>query len=268
MIAGLVKAELLLRYWWFKNNKSFLAVSLLWPYVMVVTVLALGLAYGSLEVYKARLGVVDPLVYLFSASAVAFTTVNVIDYTVSVATWHRWIGTLQYVSLAPVRLGVYVVVSGLASSLLSAGITWASVAPAIAILSGPEGLARFAILALAVVAGMIPLVAIGCIAAMATLALKEEGNVIGFLMPLLLLLSGVFYPVEVLPWVLRLMSNLTPSYYVVEASKIVNALNVEAGFKVYLVIYALALLAVLYNLLGFYFAVWAESRVKSRGVIE
>jgi len=87
-------------------------------------------------------------------------------------------------------------------------------------------------------------------------------------MPLLLLLSGVFYPVEVLPWVLRLLSNLTPSYYVVEASKIVNALNVEAGFKVYLVIYALALLAVLYNLLGFYLAVWAESRVKSRGVIE
>jgi ABC-2 type transport system permease protein len=261
----IILAEIYLRLRQFKNNPPMLIVSLAWPYLMVIVVLVLGTSYGSLEEYARRLGVADPVVFLLAASGVAFTAVSIIDYGASFAVWHRWLGTLPYLALATPSLSLYLAASGAAVALLSVAVTYASIAPAIVALGGLESGLRLALIVAIVLAGMIPLAGLAALAAVLSVALKVESHVLSFINPLMLLVSGVFYPLELLPRLLKALSVLVPVSYVVEASKLVAALENPLGAKLYFALYAIAALSVLYNVAGLMLTGRVEKEVMVRG---
>lgn len=264
--AAVASAQAQLTLYWYKENKLMLFLQVAWPYMTVFIVLGLGSAYGSVERFASSMGVSKPFLYVVSASFVAFAAVGVIDSTSNAVLWHRWLGTLPYVALAPNSLTLYVTVSGLVASLIGSGVILAALAPAALVLAGIPGLAGLGLVAAFLVLGLVPLIAIAGISASLTLASREETGILSFLNPLLLLVSGVFYPVEVLPRLLRAVSEATPVTYVVEASRIIAGSETPGGRAAYAVALALAVLALVYNSIFTPVASASERVLRRRGV--
>jgi len=265
-IASIARAETTLVIYWYKENKVMTLLQVAWPYMMVFIVLGLGSAYGSIERFAEALRVADPLLYVIASSLVAFTSVGIIDSATQVALWHRWLGTLPYVTLAPNSMVLYVMVSGVVQSLVISSIIMVALVPGALILSGASGVAGLAVVLGFLLLGMLPLVAIAGAAAAASLAVREEGNVISFLNPFLLVVSGVFYPVEILPRVLSAFSEVVPVRYVVEAARLIAATGTPAGKTVTALAWILALLSLTYNAVGAPAVALGERALRRRGV--
>lgn len=261
-------ADTMLRLWWLKNNRVMAVLELAWPYTIIIVLVGLGTSYGSLENFKNSLGVTDPILYIFASSSVAFAAVGIIDNAASVAQWHRWLGTLPYIMTSPHKLSTYVIASGLSLSMLTLAMEFLVLLPGVLYFSGPEGIARMSLVLAFLLLGMLPLVAIGGIAAMASLMVREESNVMGFLNPLLLLLSGVFYPLKILPEILQLASKAVPVSYVVEAAKIAATFQEGLARDLFLVAYIIAAMILAYNIAGIATLGGFETIARRRGVTD
>lgn len=251
----------------YKNNPAMLFTRLTWPYLMVFVILVLGSSYGSLEEYSSSLGVTDPLFFLFAASGIAFTALGVVEYGASFTAWYRWLGTLPYITSGTPSLSAYIAASGAARSLLDVAVTYVSITPAVVLLGGLESGLRMVVVVGVLLAGMAPLIGLAVIAAMLTVMVKVESDVLSFLNPLLLLLSGVFYPITLLPDLLEAIAALVPISYVVEASKVAAAFEGVLGARLYTIMYILGLMAVVYNLLALAASLKTERSIYSRGSV-
>ncbi len=260
-----VKASLYLTYSWYKNNRIMLFTSLIWPYLMAFLVLALGSMYGSVSEFTRKMDVSNPVLYMLASSTVAFSSIAVLEAAVGFVMYNRWLGTLQYIVLSPVGSKTLIAVAGIPDSLLSAVISVTAVAPAAAYFEGVNGALKTMAVLLLILAGMTPMLALSVVAAAATLSIREETNVLAFLNPIILLLSGVFYPIEVLPRIFQLASLAVPSRYVIDAAKLLATYTTPGGKLLMLVLYPLAVLAVAYNLLALAGVDRAVSLAKRRG---
>ena len=247
LIYNIVRAEIYLNTRFLANNKIVLATLAFWPYGMVAAVVVIGEAYGSLEEYSRRLGVADPLVFLIAASGVAFTAVAIMDEAASKAYQGRWLGVNPYIAVSSGSFTIYVASAGVASSIFMTLLTYTMITPAVVALGGLESGLRLAVVVAIVMAGMLPLVPLAVAAAMVSLAMKQDSNVMSFVNPMLLMAAGVFYPVEMLPEVLEMLARLVPVSYVVEAARIVSAFEDPAVAQLVASLYYLALMIVLYN---------------------
>ncbi|MEB3851069.1 MAG: ABC transporter permease [Desulfurococcales archaeon] len=266
-LRALLRAELAVQWWWLKNNRVMLLLSFAWPYMAVLVLLGMGYAYGSVENMAERLGVDEPLVYLMAASMVAFAASGIIDNASGVAQWHRWLGTLPYVYASPHRFPVYLVVSGFAGSLFIAVTDLAAMLPGALLAGGPRASAGLMAVFAVMILASLPLVGIAATAALLSLLAREEGNVLSFLNPLLLLLSGVFYPVEVLPRLLQALSALVPVRYVVEAARVASSFSGGPMRAVVVASYYLAAMIVVYNTLSAHAVAALERGARRRGVL-
>ncbi len=141
----------------------------------------------------------------------------VFGFIAETVAWERWEGTLEYTFMAPVRrwaqlLGstMYAVLYGLvhtfvmlrrAGTLLRLDFTQADPVTAIVFL----------------VVGSLSFIGIGMMAAILPLMYVERGAQMTFvLQSVLLLVSGVYYSVEVLPEWMQVLSRLSPATYVLE----------------------------------------------------
>ncbi len=267
-LKNIVLAELKAQLWWLRNNRWLLVLQFLWPYMAVVILYVIGTSYGSMERLKESLGITDPILYLFAASNIAFTASGLIDSVAGIATWHRWIGTLPYVYLQPNKFPTYLVISGLANSLYNVVLNYLALLPGVLIYTGIRGGLGLTVVLLILIIGALPLVGIAILAAFLSLLAREEGNIISFLNPLLLFLSGVFYPVTLLPWILRVLSSAVPVTYVVEAAKMTATLSEGPGRALFYAAYTIGILAVLYNITSIAVIGSGEGYARKTGVIE
>jgi ABC-2 type transport system permease protein len=131
--------------------------------------------------------------------------------------WERWEGTLEYTMMAPVRrvsqlLGstFYAVVYGL--------IHTAVILVALTLFFGLDlSRADFATAAMFMLIGSLSFIGIGMMAAILPLIYVERGAQMTFvLQSLLLLISGVYYSVDILPDWMQLLSRLSPATYVLD----------------------------------------------------
>ncbi len=265
-LANLIRAELYLQLYWIRNNRVMAVLQVVWPYASILVLYTLGTAYGSLENLSRVLGVEDPLVYIVAASAVMFAASSIVDNISNVGLWQRWLGTLTYVYSGVPSYPKYLIASGVASSLFQAGFTFLALAPAALAIGGLDSGLRLLLVFAVMLFGSLPLVGLGVAAALLSVMFREETNVFSFLNPLLVFLGGVFYPVEVLPRILQHMSTLVPVKYVVDAARIASGFQTPEGSGLLLVLYALALLSILYNLLALAGIPGLERRARRRGV--
>jgi ABC-2 type transport system permease protein len=131
--------------------------------------------------------------------------------------WERWEGTIEYTFMAPlsrpihlVGMGIFAVVYGVARAALLFG--------AIAFffnLEMPEANFVGALVVLAVAS--VSFIGIGMMTAVLPLISPEKGTQLGFIAQgLLLVVSGVYYSVEVLPGALQWLSTFSPATYALE----------------------------------------------------
>lgn len=142
---------------------------------------------------------------------------DILSETVS---WERWEGTIEYTFMAPASrathlLGtsVYAVVYGIARTALMLG--------AISIffdlsLGDANLLGALAILAIC----SLSLVGFGMVAAVMPLLSPEKGQQVTFIFgSVLLLISGVYYDIDVLPGWMQWLAHVSPVYYALRAMR-------------------------------------------------
>ncbi len=245
----IIRAQLYLSYYWLKNNKAMAFMMLLWPYLLVGIMMGLGYLIGDPRLYSSRMNIESPFLYLLSASVIAMGSIGIIDSVASFTLSNRWIGTIQYILLSPIKREKIFLASGIPDSILNITIMVGSVSPAILLIGGLSQIPSIITVYVFMIFGMLPLLGLSVLASSILLIVKEESNIINSLVPFILLVSGIFYPIHILPNILQFFSKIIPVTYVIEAARMSASLS-QSIPQLYYIIYILTLLTFGYNILA------------------
>jgi len=141
----------------------------------------------------------------------------IFDLLSETVSWERWEGTIEYTFMSPasritqlIGMGVYAIGYGIARTIIMFG--------AISLffdmsLGNANYLAALGILGIC----SISLVGFGMVAAVMPLLSPEKGQqVTSIFTAVLLLISGIYYQVDVLPGWLQPLANISPVYYALD----------------------------------------------------
>ena len=165
---------------------------------------------GSIDVARAT-------TYLL-VGAVLWAYLGIIfEFMTETVAWERWEGTIEYTFMAPLSrlthlagMGAYSVLYGLIrASLLFAVVGF------FFDLSMPE--ADFVAALVVLLVASISFIGIGMMTAVLPLISPEKGAQLGFVAQgVLLVVSGVYYPVEVLPGWMEKIAAVSPATYALD----------------------------------------------------
>src|SRR3954454_11066267 len=131
--------------------------------------------------------------------------------------WERWEGTIEYTFMAPLPRAVHLLGMG-AFAVLYGVLRTAALFAVVALffgLSFPQADFGAALLLLAVAS--LSFVGIGMVTAVLPLISPEKGAQLGFVAQgLLLVVSGVYYPVSVMPEWMQWLAKLSPATYALD----------------------------------------------------
>jgi len=182
--------------------------------------------------------------------------------------WERWEGTIEYTFMAPLSrpvhlmgMGLFAVAYGVARAALLFGVIafWFD-------LEMPHANFASALVVLAVAS--VSFIGIGMMTAVLPLISPEKGSQLGFIAQgLLLVVSGIYYSVEVLPRPMQVLAVLSPATYALEAirdSILVGASLSSLGHE----LKALILIGVVSIPLGLAVFRWGERYAKQHGKLK
>jgi len=185
--------------------------------------------------------------------------------------WERWEGTIEHTLMSPVPRVVHLVgmsIFGVVHALLRTTLILACVLPFFHL---DLSTADWGAAVVVVIVGSVSLVGLGILAAILPLLYPERGEQMSFMIQaLVLLVSGVYYSIDVLPGWLQGASYVSPATYLLRGIR--NALldgaslGQEAGLLATLAIFGAALVPL--SLLAFGIAErWAKKtgRLKRQG---
>ena len=137
------------------------------------------------------------------------------EFMTETVAWERWEGTIEYTFMAPLSRAMHLAGAGFFAvlyGLIRAIILFIVVAFFFDLeLPQADFLAAFVVL----VVGSIAFIGIGMMTAVLPLISPEKGTQLGFVAQgMLLVVSGVYYPVEVLPQWMQWLSVISPATYV------------------------------------------------------
>jgi ABC-2 type transport system permease protein len=128
--------------------------------------------------------------------------------------WERWEGTIEHTLMAPVPRAVHLIgmsAFGMLHALMRTGLILACSLP---FFSVDLGHAQWLTVLIVMVVGSISLVALGILAGILPMLYPERGEQMSFMVQaLVLLVSGVYYGVNVLPGWLQVASHASPATY-------------------------------------------------------
>jgi ABC-2 type transport system permease protein len=142
---------------------------------------------------------------------------TVFSFIAETISWERWEGTLEYTMMAPVRRASQLAGSTTYATLY--GLVHTSVILLVLTLFFELDLshANFVTASVVMFAGSFSVVGIGIMAAILPLLYVERGAQMTFVIQsCLLVVSGVYYPVSVLPGWMQAASALSPATYILD----------------------------------------------------
>jgi ABC-2 type transport system permease protein len=190
---------------------------------------------------------------------------DVLSETVS---WERWEGTIEYTFMSPASrvthllgMGVYAVFYGIAQIAIMFGVVSLFFE-----LDLSDANYWGALLVLAVCS--VSLVGFGIVAAVLPLLSPEKGQQVSYIVSsLLLLVSGVYYPVDVLPGWMQAIATVSPVTYALEGSR--QALLEGAGAaQLWGEIWPLIVMGAVFVPLGLWIFNLGESYAKHTGKLK
>ncbi len=250
------------RYWVWE------AVWFLYSLVSVLSIGFLASGLASLGFENAHVNLQQAQLYLL-AGALLWSYLSLVFFEVAFSvTWERWEGTIEYTFMAPVRRVTHLLGICVFSLLYGLGRS-ALVAVAVVLtfrldLSHADLVAAVGVLA----AATLPLIGLGILTSILPLLSPEKGDQMTFAVQgVLLLISGVYYPLSVLPAPLRLAGQLSPLTYTL--SGIRDALL--QGKHLWELLPTIGLLALMGAILvpaGLWVFTRAEARAKRLGLLK
>lgn len=155
--------------------------------------------------------------YLIIGTLVWHYLSNIFMLTSEVIAWERWEGTIEYTLMAPVKRWVHLV-GQTAYSLVYALLTALIIGGATALFFQLDlSRANLAGAALVILAGSLSLISIGIVASILPLLYPERGaQMTSVVQASFLLISGVYYPITVLPEWMQSIAVFSPVTYVLD----------------------------------------------------
>jgi ABC-2 type transport system permease protein len=131
--------------------------------------------------------------------------------------WERWEGTIEYTFMAPLSRSIHLFGMGIfavAYGVVRAGLLFGVIAFFFhLVMPHANFMAALAVLGVASVS----FIGIGMMTAVLPLVSPEKGTQLGFIAQgMLLVISGVYYSVEVLPGFMQALSRISPATYALE----------------------------------------------------
>ncbi|HET7856350.1 MAG TPA: ABC transporter permease [Gaiellaceae bacterium] len=164
---------------------------------------------------------VDRVTTILLVGAVVWAYLGIIfEILTETVAWERWEGTIEYTFMAPLSrpihlfgMGLFAIVYGVVRAVLLFGV--------VAIffdldLSHADFVAALVVLLIA----SIPFIGIGMMTAVLPLISPEKGTQLGFIAQgILLVVSGVYYPVDVLPEWMQWLATISPATYALDGMR-------------------------------------------------
>ena len=211
--AGFIERQknLYRRYW------AWEAVWLLYNLVSVLSIGYLASGLSSLGLEPGQTNLQQAQLYLL-VGALLWTYLSMVFFEIAFAiTWERWEGTIEYTFMAPIRRLTHLL--GMCAASLIYGIARAALIGLALVflfkldLSHANYWAALAIFA----AATLPLLGLGIFTSILPLLSPEKGEQMAFAVQgVLLLISGVYYPITVLPGPLHIAGVLSPLTYTLD----------------------------------------------------
>jgi ABC-2 type transport system permease protein len=128
--------------------------------------------------------------------------------------WERWEGTIEYTFMAPLPRAVHLLGMG-AFAVLYGVLRTAALFGVVAVFFGLSFAgADFGAALLLLAVASVSFVGVGMVTAVLPLISPEKGAQLGFIAQgLLLVVSGVYYPVEVMPGWMQAIATISPATY-------------------------------------------------------
>ncbi|MBF6600273.1 MAG: ABC transporter permease [Dehalococcoidia bacterium] len=139
----------------------------------------------------------------------------VLDDISLVVTWERWEGTIEHTLMAPVPRALHLLGMSVFGVLHAVVRTLLIFAIAIPFFNIDFGSANWLTAAVVLFAGSFSIAGLAILAGVLPLLYPERGTQMSFMVQaLVLLVSGVYYQVSVLPGWLRVFSHVSPATYI------------------------------------------------------
>jgi ABC-2 type transport system permease protein len=132
----------------------------------------------------------------------------------------RWEGTIEYTLMAPIRRLTHMAGQTLFSVVYS--LLFTAIILVVNVLLFDIDLASANLLggALMLLAGSLSFIGVGIMASILPLLFPERGSqMTHVIIALLLLVSGVYYPIDVLPGALQALGRISPAMYVLDGAR-------------------------------------------------
>jgi len=206
-LAGVVERNwyLIKRYFWWEL--AFFIWSLANTLTIVYIAKGIDATGGTIDVDRATTTLlIGGVIWAYLGIVFEFMTETV--------AWERWEGTIEYTFMAPLRRGVHLFGVG-TFAVLYAAVRSAILFVVIAVFFGLD-MPGANFLAAAVVLGVasISFMGVGTMTSVLPLISPEKGAQLGFIAQgTLLVISGVYYPVSVLPAWMEWLSTISPATY-------------------------------------------------------
>ena len=207
----------------FNLSKRYLAWEIVFMVYSIVQALSvlyigdpMGQGYSGSAVHGAAL---SRIILFLAIGALVWSYLSTVFETISeTIQWERWEGTIEYTLMAPVSRLTHLVGSslfGIVYSLLRTVIILGILSLFFHIdLSHANPLSSLVI----VVLSSLSFMGIGIMAAVLPLLFTERGAQMTFVISsALLLVSGVYYPIAVLPGWMQLLATVSPANYALDA---------------------------------------------------
>jgi ABC-2 type transport system permease protein len=209
------------------------------------------------------------VLYLMVGTLVWHYLSMVFDLVSESIQWERWEGTIEYTFMAPIsRLthlmgqAAFAILYGVLHTTLILGIV--SV-----FFQVDLGKANFPSMMLIVVTGSMSFIGLGMLAAVLPLLSPEKGlQMTNIIKALVLLVSGVYYPITVLPTWLQALSRLSPAYYMLTGMRAALLEGASASTLLEPCILPLLLTGVIMIPVGLYAFTRAERYAKQTGKLK
>jgi ABC-2 type transport system permease protein len=251
--------------------KRYWVWEVVWLFYSLVSVLSigflasglgtLGVQGGSFDLHKAQ------LYLLIGALLWGYLSLVFMEAAYAIS-WERWEGTIEYTFMAPVRRVTHLF--GICLFAIGYGLARTFVVLLVAIwmfnldFSHADILAALAVLA----ASTVPLIGLSILTSVMPLLSPQKGEQMSVaLQGFLLLVSGVYYPVSVLPLPMQIAGAASPLTYALEGIRRSLLAGASVRDEVPAIGILLAMGAVMIPLSLWVFA-WAENRAKRLGLLK
>jgi len=252
--------RLLQRYWGWE---------LMWLIYSLALTMSIGfLAVGMEMVSGVKVPINKVLVYLLTGSLVWRYLSEIFWETSNVISWERWEGTLEYTMMAPISRVTHLL-GMTAFAVIYAGLRFVLMLGVCALLFHIDlGRANVFGSLLILAVSTFSLVGIGLMGACMPLMSPEKGSqMTGIIEALLLMVSGIYYPIEVLPTALQYAARLSPITYTLRGMRacLIDGIGMQ---EVWAYVWPLLIVGAVFVPMGLKVFMIAEHYCKRKGTLK